>query len=514
MKHKLFTPKPEEEITNITSNLSFGEKQNMLVDAIYNGSIGIVKAIVQSGFGPQLPHLELCVKYQQYSILKFFLETGADPNMGHGTLLIYACRKGMIKIVQLLLAKGADPDINYGDAVMTASLNGHYKVVSALIKKGVSVDTLDESLMKAIAASSDTQTKETVNVLLDAGADVHVQDDYPLRRAVMENAYDIVEILLKAGANVHVNNEFPLTYAVMHMHKDMVKLLIDHGADVHALHDYAIRVASERNHPPVVSLLVDAGADVDAMGGEPLILACKNGHRLVAEILVKAGATISVDHLKIAVLHSYANIVKLLIDNGVKVTNRVLTMAKLIVKEDKLTAPDRNSVYIVNMLENIVNMQEKGMKRTRTNESATSILKPKTSNEIVDSFSRLNVVHQVNMLQDNDPDFMVNGSIIPESKWPLIVKIKKALMEDDRVNQVIRTGAIATWSYAQPKYIAAFRIFDKNDHKNPSISISQHNNDNFIYVQEMPSSPKTLINNYDELLEWLKEEYIWVDFNF
>ena len=87
-------------------------------------------------------------------------------------------------------------------------------------------------------------------------------------------------------------------------------------------------------------------------------------------------------------------------------------------------------------------------------------------------------------------------------------------MEDDRVNQVIRTGAIATWSYEQPKYIAAFRIFDKNDHKSPNVAVSQYNNDNFLYVQEMPSGPTSSISTYDELLKWLKEEYIWVDFNF
>jgi hypothetical protein len=69
---------------------------------------------------------------------------------------------------------------------------------------------------------------ETVKVLLDAGADVHAQDDYALRCGSRDG------------------------------HTGTVKLLLDRGAAVHAWGDYALRGARVRGHSETVKVLETA----------------------------------------------------------------------------------------------------------------------------------------------------------------------------------------------------------------------------------------------------------------
>ena len=71
---------------------------------------------------------------------------------------------------------------------------------------------------------------------------------------------------------------------------DGVKLLIDAGADVHAENDFALREASYCGRTQVVKLLLDAGADVHANKDLALCLASNNGHTEIVKILEAAMA--------------------------------------------------------------------------------------------------------------------------------------------------------------------------------------------------------------------------------
>ena len=65
---------------------------------------------------------------------------------------------------------------------------------------------------------------------------------------------DLMIIALKRGANVHVNNDYPLRYASSYGHTEVVRLLLENGANVHANNDEALRVASG-SYPDIVKLL-------------------------------------------------------------------------------------------------------------------------------------------------------------------------------------------------------------------------------------------------------------------
>lgn len=76
------------------------------------------------------------------------------------------------------------------------------------------------------------KTAEMVEALLEAGADVHVQDkdgSTPLLEAVPNGNLEIVEMLLKAGARPDVENrhgDTPATMAQRRKHKEIEAVLL------------------------------------------------------------------------------------------------------------------------------------------------------------------------------------------------------------------------------------------------------------------------------------------------
>jgi len=86
---------------------------------------------------------------------------------------------------------------------------------------------IEEDLLWICARHGKT---EFVKYLLDAGADVHADDDAALQWACYEGHTEIVKILLDAGADVHAENDFALQTASYNGHTEIVKILKDHIA--------------------------------------------------------------------------------------------------------------------------------------------------------------------------------------------------------------------------------------------------------------------------------------------
>ena len=81
-----------------------------------------------------------------------------------------------------------------------------------------------------------------------------------LIQAVLMGHITTVRLMLKAGANVHADNDYALRRAVYNGHTDMVQLLLEHGADVHANDDQALRLAAENGHVDMMLLLLEYAA--------------------------------------------------------------------------------------------------------------------------------------------------------------------------------------------------------------------------------------------------------------
>ena len=134
---------------------------------------------------------------------------------GHGdmTALHLAAHEGYPDIISILLENGADvnfPTINNRTALFIACLKRHTESVRILVQHGCDLnlqsmenDEFKTPLMKAIERGED----EIVEILIDAGANVNLQDKFGMSALMMAAYYartHAIRRLIQAGANLEL----------------------------------------------------------------------------------------------------------------------------------------------------------------------------------------------------------------------------------------------------------------------------------------------------------------------
>lgn len=137
------------------------------------------------------------------------------------------------------------------------------------------------------------------------------------------NDLDAVSRLLQAGADVHAEDDFALKYCAEIGNLDMVTLLLKHGANLHAQHDYALRWSAGQGYLDIVTQLLKFGADVDAGKGtnlqSPLEFSVSCDHLNVVIKLLECNADMHLHDdraLQISVCDRNFKIMGLLLENG------------------------------------------------------------------------------------------------------------------------------------------------------------------------------------------------------
>ncbi|KAL3873609.1 hypothetical protein ACJMK2_036705 [Sinanodonta woodiana] len=178
------------------------------------------------------------------------------------TALVLAARKGHIDCVEILLHHQADP--NTGDPV--------------------------SCMFTPLCEATKANSLGCVHRLVEAGADVHVQDFsgyMPLHLAAEEGCKEILEYLLHHGAELKrytENNLSPLFLAAQYGHLDCLELLL--------------LEAKKLGELDVVNVTAVDNAS-------PLLIAAQGGHHRCVKMLLQYGAdaNIVVDDKKAAPLH-------------------------------------------------------------------------------------------------------------------------------------------------------------------------------------------------------------------
>lgn len=149
-----------------------------------------------------------------YTLVRIFLERGADVNAGgghYGTALPAASLQGHEKIVEILLERGADVDAGggrFGSALPAASYRGHEKIVEILLEQGADVNAKGSNgsaLYMACTSKypiSEAGREKVIKKLIAAGADIDAEGPggTALEVASQEGLQNVVEILLAKGA--------------------------------------------------------------------------------------------------------------------------------------------------------------------------------------------------------------------------------------------------------------------------------------------------------------------------
>ena len=155
--------------------------------------------------------LHEAVAESHVDVVQVLIDAGADiekKDSGGRTPLLLACERGCLDIVKVLVQAGAElrvTDIWGITCLIAASRKGHTETVRYLVDLGqVDVDQLGD-YFTALHEAAMLPNVVTMQVLIDAGADIEKQDTVglsPLLSGCKSDVNDAVKVLVRAGADV------------------------------------------------------------------------------------------------------------------------------------------------------------------------------------------------------------------------------------------------------------------------------------------------------------------------
>nr|URM62475.1 ankyrin repeat domain containing protein [Mimivirus sp.] len=114
-----------------------------------------------------------------------------------------------------------DIDLNDGDniLIMYCCHNSMHEYIILLLKNGVNINVCDDIIIKLVIwpkynIYNNNKQFEFIKYLIDNGANIYCDNNYPLRISTTYGTYKIVDLLLDYGADFKVNNNYCLCSAV------------------------------------------------------------------------------------------------------------------------------------------------------------------------------------------------------------------------------------------------------------------------------------------------------------
>ncbi len=202
--------------------------------------------------------------------------------------LVEACKQGKLKDAEDLLDLGAEPNARFKDLtpLMWAAGNDHSKIVELLVGIRATLDLKDRHGMTALAYAAAGGQADTVNILLQSGADP---------RIVAKST----TIDTSMGARQLPCTSTIIMFAASNGHLEVVKMLLDSGVGVDSRNSVGVTAlmhAAHKGNYGVAKLLLDKGADPNAQtkcGRTALMEACMMGATPVARLLIERGAKVN-----------------------------------------------------------------------------------------------------------------------------------------------------------------------------------------------------------------------------
>lgn len=211
-----------------------------------------------------------------------------------------ACTLNNEEITKLPVNAGTDENFSSKETPIRA--NDH---IDAKILSVAGADAKDECLTTPLHRAVFYGKLDTVNLLVNSGADVNVKDkegDTALAYATKICSLDMVKLLIESGADVHRKNKRGLTalhHAAHNNSRSIIKHLLLCGADINAqdkLGRTALHIAAEENkvtsHIDTVEIHSNNGVDVHALNDEgemPInsLMENRNDSSKVSELVVE-----------------------------------------------------------------------------------------------------------------------------------------------------------------------------------------------------------------------------------
>ena len=344
------------------------------------GHVAAIQLLLENGANPDQGIYPASYEGQN-AVIELLLDKGAHINAHglHGDALNAACYRGHEATVKLLLSHGAGiyargeiADVAFGaawsieqeeyaqlklqgsggpndvglySALCVAFKKDHRYLVQLLIEKlEKGAETVERRLGKysralGKACAAPKGDLETIQALLQSGADPNYGSFRALQTACARGKQDVVQLLLEHGADVNGrdgNKPTALIKAAVYGHENIVKLLLKQGAEVDAWSAYGcgaggtalVAACSSLADKSVVQMLLDNGADsniyvaTNTSSVNALSMAClQRENEEVVRMLLESGADVNANSgkaLKNASRKGNDAIVQLLLQYGAK----------------------------------------------------------------------------------------------------------------------------------------------------------------------------------------------------
>jgi len=226
--------------------------------AIYQGSIKIIKLLIEAGF--QLGEDSLLYAFQgpekKAEVIRYLLELGAniDVNFDNETPLSLAVLHNYIPSIKQLLAAGANLEIgegHKGTALVHATKFRNLEAAKLLYKHGANVEARNHKSFTPIMIAALSKDPEMMDLLKKSGADLNARTTkdatakFPIFIASGSNVVDIARLvenpMIKnairhcwslSRENITVECVPPLIFAAMHNEVESMQSLIASGVDI------------------------------------------------------------------------------------------------------------------------------------------------------------------------------------------------------------------------------------------------------------------------------------------
>lgn len=194
-------------------------------------------------------------------------------------------------------------DVRLHDAAEAGDLAG----IGGALSDGADIDGRDGGGRTAVLAATQARQPAAVAALLQAGANVDLQDDQldnPFLYAGAEGLLEILPLIVAAGADPTITNRYggvAVIPASERGHVETVRYLLTE-TDVHVNHvnrlgwtallEAILLSDGGPRHQEIVALLIEHGADVDLADGDgvrPLAHARARGQTEIVAMLEAAG---------------------------------------------------------------------------------------------------------------------------------------------------------------------------------------------------------------------------------
>lgn len=217
------------------------------------------------------------------------------------TPLQLAARGGQVKRIKEILASNPTavnepPRGYYGlTAIQAACMHGHQQAVQILVDAGADIHICGGNNFErnALQIACGQGNEEIVDILIKAGAKVNEVSTTPASRPQVPPGLSVV---------TRYNGRTALQAASERGHMHLLSRLLDLGADVNAPPSptagyTAVQAAAGGGYTEIVKLLLQHGADVNAAsakykGFTALQGACLGGHIHLVDLLLQAGTDV------------------------------------------------------------------------------------------------------------------------------------------------------------------------------------------------------------------------------